>query len=93
MADPFVERGEQIKQALLSMERSAQEQDLFSLGYMIPQIELVLEMADYDIEHVTAEDFDDTYWEWLQHVFLQDGMSEQDCELTTRLWQEARQAA
>lgn len=93
MSDPFLERGEQIKKALLAMERDARDEDLFSLGYLIPQIELVLEMADYDPDQVEAEDFDATYEQWLGQAFNQDGMSDDDQAQTEGLWLQARESA
>ncbi|ANF58026.1 hypothetical protein [Halotalea alkalilenta] len=89
MPDPFALRGDQIKNVLLGMEREAEESDLFSLGYMIPQVELVLEMADYDPEGVNAEDFDASYWQWLEHTFAQDAMSDGDQEQIASLWRQA----
>lgn len=60
---------------------------------MIPQVELVLENADYDPEDVVAEDFDATFEEWMQHAFAQDSMSVDDRERIAELWAEARKRA
>ncbi|MHB0775577.1 hypothetical protein [Halomonas sp. WWR20] len=73
------------------MERHAAETDLFAL--YDPQIGLVLEMADYDPADVQADDFDATYWQWLQTTFEQDAIPEPDCMHIQRLWNEARLAA
>lgn len=78
MQDPFLARAENIKKTLLAMESEAPDEDLFALGYMIPQVELVQEMAEYDPAQVSAEDFDVTYAQWLESTFLEDGMSPDD---------------
>ncbi|MGJ8524533.1 hypothetical protein LMG33818_000241 [Halomonadaceae bacterium LMG 33818] len=89
MSDPFNTRGEHIKASLLQQESQGHEDDLFALGYMIPQIEIVLDHAEYDPHNVHAEDFDETYREWLQHSFAQDSMSVDDREQVIRLLDEA----
>lgn len=93
MSDALAARGEAIHKALLTMESECAENDLFPLGYMIPQVELVLENADYDPEDVVAEDFDATFEEWMQHAFAQDSMSVDDRERIAELWAEARKRA
>ncbi|MFC0338571.1 YfcL protein [Kushneria avicenniae] len=89
MSDPFLERAENIKKTLLLMESEAPDDDLFALGYMIPQIELVQEMAHYDPEDVTAEDFDATYRQWLESTFMEDAMEADDRRRIEELWQNA----
>lgn len=86
MQDAFAARGDQIQQRLLDREQTASDTDLFPLGYMIPQIELVLERADYKANEVTAEDFDVTYWGFLEQAFVEDGMSIEDKTAIERLW-------
>ncbi|WP_048306608.1 YfcL family protein [Halomonas sp. PR-M31] len=90
MSDPFVGRAQKLQRTLLAMEDNAAEDDLFALGYMIPQIGLVLEMADYDASTVEAEDFDATYWQWLESTFREDSMSEDDRLRIAQLWEHAR---
>nr|WP_298415273.1 hypothetical protein [uncultured Halomonas sp.] len=89
MSDPFVDRAKALHRTLLAMEGNAAEDDLFALGYMIPQIELVLELADYDASTVAAEDFDATYWQWLESTFMEDSMSEDDRIRIAQLWEQA----
>ncbi|KFF50035.1 hypothetical protein GY26_04525 [Gammaproteobacteria bacterium MFB021] len=89
MSDPFAQRAQAVQRTLLEMEENAAENDLFALGYMIPQIGLVQEMADYDPAEVVAEDFDATYWQWLESTFAQDGMSDADRAQIAALWQRA----
>ncbi|OHV11981.1 YfcL family protein [Kushneria phosphatilytica] len=89
MQDPFVARAYELKSTLLTMEQEAGDEDLFSIGYMIPQLELVLEMAEYDPDNVETEDFDQTYQDWLEVAFDQDGMDQSDRHRTRQLWQQA----
>ncbi len=89
MPDPFLKRAEAIKKTLLLMETEAADEDLFALGYMIPQIELVQEMAQYEPDDVTAEDFDVTYRQWLESTFMEDGMEGDDRQRIEELWQSA----
>ncbi|ART64482.1 YfcL family protein [Kushneria marisflavi] len=89
MPDPFLKRAEAIKKTLLAMESEAPDEDLFALGYMIPQIELVQEMAQYEPLEVTAEDFDVTYRQWLETTFMEDGMESDDRQRIDELWQSA----
>lgn len=89
MQDPFLERAESIKKTLLTMESEAPDEDLFALGYMIPQVELVIEMAQYEAQEVTGEDFDVTYWQWLENTFAEDSMNADDKQHIERLWQTA----
>ncbi|REC96287.1 YfcL family protein [Kushneria indalinina] len=89
MSDPFLNRAENIKKTLLAMESEAPDNDLFALGYMIPQIELVQEMAQYDPEDVTGEDFDATYRQWLESTFMEDAMASDDRQRIEELWQSA----
>lgn len=93
MPDPFLKRAEDIKKTLLAMESEAPEEDLFALGYMIPQIELVQEMAQYDPEDVTSEDFDTTYRQWLESTFMEDAMESDDRQRIEELWQSAMNQA
>ena len=46
MSDPFAQRAKAVQQTLLVMEENADDSELFALGYMIPQIGLVQEMAE-----------------------------------------------
>ncbi|WP_456267344.1 hypothetical protein M1D97_08645 [Kushneria sp. AK178] len=89
MSDPFLERADNIKKTLLLMESEAPDDDLFALGYMIPQIELVQEMAQYDPEDVTGEDFDTTYRQWLESTFTEDAMASDDRRRIEELWRSA----
>ncbi|RKR06135.1 YfcL protein [Kushneria sinocarnis] len=89
MQDPFVARAYQLKSTLLAMEQEAGDEDLFSIGYMIPQLELVLEMAEYDPAEVSAEEFDHTYQDWLEMAFDQDGMEDPDRYRIRELWHQA----
>ena len=89
MPDPFLKRAEDIKKTLLAMESEAPDEDLFALGYMIPQIELVQEMAQYDASEVTADDFDATYRQWLESTFMEDAMESDDRQRIEELWQHA----
>ncbi|WP_110647634.1 YfcL family protein [Salinicola peritrichatus] len=89
MSDPFAQRAKAVQRTLLTMEENADESELFALGYMIPQIGLVQEMAEYDPADVVAEDFDATYWQWLESTFAQDNMSEADREQIAALWRTA----
>ncbi|WP_110687397.1 YfcL family protein [Salinicola aestuarinus] len=89
MSDPFAQRATAVQRTLLAMEEKADDDQLFALGYMIPQIGLVQEMADYDPQAVVAEDFDATYWEWLEGTFTQDNMSDADREQIASLWRTA----
>ena len=91
MPDPFAKRAENLHHVLLDMERDADEADLFAIGYMIPQIGLVLEMAEYQPSEVEAEDFDATYWRWLESTFAEDGMNDEDRARVQQLWEHARQ--
>lgn len=89
MQDPFLARAEKIRKTLLAMESEAPDEDLFALGYMIPQVELVQEMAEYDPSQVNAEDFDITYGQWLERTFAEDGMSPDDRARIEELWHSA----
>lgn len=89
MSDPFILRGETIRQRLLDRERTATEQELFPLGYLIPQIELVLERAEYDPQAVTADAFDATSWYLIECSMGEDGMAVDDINAITALWQSA----
>ena len=62
MSDPFAQRAKAVQQTLLVMEQNADDSELFALGYMIPQIGLVQEMAEYDPAEVAADDFDAPCW-------------------------------
>lgn len=91
MSDPLANRAENLHQTLLHMEQEAAEEDLFALGYMIPQIALVMELADYDPTDVIAEDFDATYWQWLESAFAEDSMTVEDRARIEELWNRARE--
>ena len=89
MRDPFLERGEQLRQYLLKRECSAAEHELFPLGYLIPQLELVLDRAEYDPATVSAHDFDAVCWQLVLNSSGEDGMSASDVASLQRLWQAA----
>lgn len=89
MSDPLARRADAIHHALLAMERQASDEQLFPLGYLIPQIPLVMEMVEYDPEEVLAEDFDAIFQEWLEGTFGQDAMSAQDQDEIRRLLAQA----
>ncbi|WP_106478257.1 YfcL family protein [Phytohalomonas tamaricis] len=89
MTDPFTARADAVQNILLEMERKAAPDDLFALGYMIPQIGLVLEMAEYEPQDVSSDDFDHTYWQWLEIAFGQDSMNDNDRQRIEELWHSA----
>ncbi|WP_161598988.1 YfcL family protein [Aidingimonas lacisalsi] len=93
MPDPLARRADAIHQALVVMEQQADDDDLFALGYLIPQVPLVMEMVEYDPENVLAEDFDDVFLEWLNDAFTNDAMSQDDQHHIRRLWDRAVQEA
>ena len=86
MSDPFIIRGETIRQRLLDREHTAAEHELFPLGYLIPQVELVLERAEYDPQTITAEAFDATGWQLIERSMGEDGMAINDINAITTLW-------
>lgn len=89
MSDPLARRADAIHQALLGMERQAGDDQLFALGYLIPQVPLVMEMVEYDPHQVVAEDFDAIFLEWLDGTFAQDSMSQADQDDIRQLWEQA----
>ncbi|MFD2189890.1 YfcL family protein [Pistricoccus aurantiacus] len=93
MTDPLADRAAAIHEALRHMENHADEDQLFALGYLIPQVPLVMEMAEYEPENVEPEDFDALFAEWLEGTFAEDAMSPQDRGQILMLWLEACQLA
>lgn len=89
MSDPFSQRGEQLRQRLLDRERTAADHELFPLGYLIPQVELVLDRAEYDPAAVSASDFDSVCWQLIEQSIGEDGMSVDDITALRQLWQAA----
>jgi len=89
MSDPIVERADAVNNALLTMEREATADDLFPLGYLIPQIPLLVDQLDYDPVDVSAADFDAVFHEWLEGCFAQDGMSDADQNAVRTLFDQA----
>lgn len=87
MSDPFIVRGEALRQRLLDRERNADEHELFPLGYLIPQVELVLERAEYDPVTISADAFDATCWQLIECSIGEDGMSVNDIADITALWE------
>lgn len=94
MHDPIAARADAIHDALLAMERNAETDDLFPLGYLIPQIPLVVDQLDYDPTNVEGEDFDAVFHQWLDGTLAEDGMSDAD-QLAVRQFfnQACRQAS
>ncbi|GHC27255.1 YfcL family protein [Aidingimonas halophila] len=90
MPDPLARRADAIHQTLIVMEQDAEADDLFALGYLIPQVPLVMEMVEYDPENVVPEDFDDVFLEWLNNAFADDAMSQHDQDHIRQLWDQAR---
>ncbi|WP_155829137.1 hypothetical protein [Halomonas huangheensis] len=86
MSDPIAARADAIHEALLSMEQEAGADDLFPLGYLIPQIPLVFDQLDYDPMDVDGEEFDAVFHQWLDNTFAQDGMSDADQQAVRQLF-------
>ncbi|WP_414499333.1 hypothetical protein [Zymobacter sp. IVIA_12111.31 C1] len=86
MSDPFIARGETLRQRLLNRELNADDHELFPLGYLIPQVELVLDRAEYDPATITAEAFDATCWQLIECSIGEDAMSVDDINAITALW-------
>ncbi|WP_348816055.1 hypothetical protein NFG57_09510 [Halomonas sp. H10-59] len=89
MHDPIAARADAIHDALIDMERDASAEELFPLGYLIPQIPLVVDQLDYDPSEVTSDDFDAVFHEWLDGAFAQDGMSDADQSAVRALFNQA----
>lgn len=79
----FNARAEQLSEILKVMEQDAPSEQLFALGYIIPQLTLV---AEYD---EAQENFDQSFSQWLDKVFQEDQLSEEDQLEITTLWQQA----
>ncbi len=81
--DSFSARADQLSDTLRQMEQSAGDDQLFALGYLIPQLTLVA-------EYVEPEDnFDACFTRWLHQVFDDDQMVEEDRQQILALWQQA----
>lgn len=93
MSDPIAARADAIHEALLSMEREAGADDLFPLGYLIPQVLLVVDQLDYDPMDVDGKEFDAVFHDWLDDTFAQDGMSETDQTAVRQFFNQACQQA
>lgn len=93
MHDPIAARANAIHDALITMEREASAEDLFPLGYLIPQIPLVVDQLDYSPEEVEGEEFDSVFHEWLNNTFAQDGMSDADQTAVRQLFNQACERA
>lgn len=87
MSDPFIARGEALRQRLLDRECSADERELFPLGYLIPHVELVLERAEYDPTSISANAFDATCWQLVECSIGEDGIRSNDIADITALWE------
>lgn len=87
MLDPFIARGENLRQRLLTRERTANEHELFYLGYLIPHVELVLDRAEYDPTDITAAAFDTTCWQLIGCSIGEDDLNADDIDAITALWQ------
>lgn len=87
MSDPFITRGETLRQRLLDREHNADDHELFPLGYLIPQVELVLDRAEYDPTTISTEAFDATCWQLIECSIGEDGMSVDDISAISALWQ------
>ena len=79
----FNARAEQLSETLKKMELEAPTEQLFALGYIIPQLTLV---AEYDEQQ---GDFDQSFSQWLQQVFKEDQLSAEDQQEILSLWQQA----
>lgn len=90
MSDPFITRGEILRQRLLDREQGADDHELFPLGYLIPQVELVLDRAEYDPAAITAEAFDATCWQLIECSIGEDAMGADDIAAITALWETVR---
>jgi hypothetical protein len=85
--DSFSARADQLSNILRQMEQSAEDDQLFALGYMIPQLTLVA-------EYVEPEDsFDACFTQWLYQVFDDDNLTSEDQQEIIGLWQEALRLA
>lgn len=83
----FSQRADQLAEVLKEMEQQAEDDQLFALGYLIPQLTLVAEYVEPE------NDFDHCFTRWLHQVFADDGMAEQDQQEILQLWEQARQKA
>lgn len=81
--DSFRARADQLSDTLRQMEQNAGDDQLFALGYIIPQLTLVA-------EYVEPEDnFDACFTRWLHQVFDDDQMAAEDRQQILVLWQQA----
>jgi len=83
----FSQRADQLAVVLKQMEIQAKEEQLFALGYLIPQLTLVAEYVEPET------DFDACFERWLSQVFTDDKMSNTDQQEILQLWQDAKQQA
>lgn len=83
----FSQRADQLAGILRQIEQQAEEEQLFALGYIIPQLTLVA-------EYVEPEDnFDTCFTRWLHQVFADDRINEQDRQEILQLWQQVLEQA
>lgn len=83
----FHQRADLLADVLRQMELQADESQLFALGYLIPQLTLVAEYVEPE------DEFDPLFSRWLQQVFTDDKLNEQDQQEILQLWQQAQQQA
>lgn len=84
----YNKRAQQLHLTLSEMEQTAPAEQLFALGYLIPQIELVAEHADV----ADDADFDQVFETWLSQVFNEDDLSQEDRDEIHSVWHQARLA-
>ncbi|ODC03810.1 hypothetical protein BFW38_09915 [Terasakiispira papahanaumokuakeensis] len=84
----YNKRAQQLHFTLSEMEQTAPAEQLFALGYLIPQIELVAEHADIPDD----ADFDQVFETWLSQVFNEDDLSQEDRDEIHSVWHQARLA-
>ncbi|OPX55884.1 YfcL protein [Oceanospirillum multiglobuliferum] len=85
--DSFIERADKLSHILREMEKSAAEDELFALGYLIPQLTLVAEYVE------PQPHFDQCFTDWLEQVFADDKLSINDQKQIMTLWQSAIEKA
>lgn len=85
--DSFIERADKLSHILREMEQFAAEDDLFALGYLIPQLTLVAEYVEPE------SNFDQCFTRWLEQVFADDKLSLNDQQQIMTLWQTAIERA
>lgn len=85
--DAFSERADRLSHILRDMEQTAADDELFALGYLIPQLTLVAEYVE------PQPHFDQCFTRWLEQVFSDDKLSPQDQAQIMTLWQSAIEKA